>query len=175
MTTDLTTPAAQEAALARGFAETDPRRRPAGQLDGPDLRAEIVRLRGLSMSLATIAAEVGCSRAYVSKVCAEGQGEAHGRGRPRVLPPVDLPEPVLAAMVEALQAGVVNLLAIPGVAECIPVLAKTEAAGEEAMAQTRRVRLGQYIATGEHAAEGPARQLWRARQEGLLRRQVAAA
>jgi len=174
VTIDLTTPAAQDAALARGFAETDPRRRGAAALEGQELRAAILRLREDGKSMGVIADELGCSRAYVGKVCASGPTMGRGRGRPRVLRPIELSEAMVEQMVDALRAGVTDLLTIPGVAECVPVLPKTTEAGDEAADHSRRVRLGQFIASGEHAPEGAARRLWQARQEGLLRRQGAA-
>lgn len=146
------------------------------RLQGPELRAAILRLheRNPEWSCARIAEKVSCSKQHVAAVLAKPV--VGGMGRPPKKR-IDIPAPVLERMLAVLRSGEFDaagtgkkaaydatLLALPGVAKCF--------AGETPERQRVAIRL--FISAGKDAADGPARELYRARQEGLLRRNLAA-
>jgi hypothetical protein len=180
---DITTAEAQQGLLTT-LPKGDPRRRaqrePAGGevLRGPALRAEIAKLiaRYPDQSNADIANVVGCSRAYVARcrTTSEPKGDR-------------FPPEVFAKMLAALRSGAVerkpgnrgqtpavDLLDIPGVAECFTVR-NADQLDAEAIRALRRVNLRMLISNGGKATSGQARELYLARQEGLLASSVGAA
>lgn len=151
-------------------SQHDPARRkqraPDDALTGEALQLEICRLREIEgeddkpkHSFAAIARMVGCSRAYVAKVCAA--------------PIVDeekYPAEVFAALLEHLRSGSrEDVLAIPGLVELLPV--RDPNATPEQAARLRRASLTRRISYGRGAEEGSQkRALYDARQAGKAAR-----
>lgn len=188
---DLSTPEAQERVAS------DARRRPAGRrgvgrLQGVALRQAIVRLRDAGKRQAEVVKELGCSRTYVSRFWTATPDVVNAPDKPMGRPAFggrsDIPPDVLARMCAKLQAGSqferppgqrgappgVDLLDVPGVAECFPV-PDADTLAPEVVQNRQRLRIRQMIHQGRTAPEGSAaRALYEARQAGLLRRDVAA-
>ena len=180
---DLSTPEAQDRVAAGA------RRKPSGRaggvrLQGAELRQAILDMKAEGKTQGDAAREYDVTKQYVSKVWSTTDAGADRlMGRPALQGPI--PADVLERMCTKLRTGEVerrpgargaapsvDLLDVPGVAECFPVPGVTE---PEQVRQRQRNRIRQMIHQGQHAAEGSqARALYDARQEGLLRREVAA-
>lgn len=172
-TIDLSSPKAQSAVLLQDTGVGAPQQ---DLLAGAELRAAIRRLAADSKSNGEIAEALGCSRAYASRI-RNRTDEPAKMGRPVTVAVASFPSGVLRAMQESLREGLrgydIALLRIPGVAECFTIAdAPTD---PDKLFERRRSEIRKVVAVGGRVGEGQAHQLWLARQEGLLRKSVAAA
>lgn len=161
-------------------------------LEGQELRIEIRRRKAEGESNIQIASALGCTRQYVSRIVLAPEQVALATtvkgsktGRPPSLPPVTIPPDLLAKMIELLREGTgprvagvstaydAELLRLPGVAECFRVL-DAERLGAKKLIARQRSAIRKFVSTGQWTDDSPASKLWQARQEGLLRRGVAA-
>lgn len=151
-------------------SQHDPARRKQraaeGALTGEALQLEICRLREIvgedgepEHSFADIARMVGCSRAYVSKVC-----------NAEVREDEKYPAEVFEALLQHLRSGSRDdVLAIPGLVDLLPV--RDPNATPEEAARLRRASLTRRISYGQGAPEGSQkRALYDARQAGKAAR-----